>query len=73
MVKTIQDFSPYPEERPWGSFTKFVDDDCVVTYGEKHYVEVGLEPVVMLEISRGESDEGDIVRFEDRYGRVLAD
>lgn len=123
MAKTIQDFSPYTEERPWGSFSKFADneqvtvkiitvrpgeafslqchekrdefwriisgngtvtigslqktiksgEDCVVMRGEKHRVEAGSEPVVILEISRGEFDESDIVRFEDRYGRVPID
>ena len=31
----------------------------------------GKEPVRILEISFGEFDEGDIVRLEDVYGRVV--
>lgn len=123
MAKTIQDFSPYTEERPWGSFTKFVNnepvtvkiltvrageafslqchekrdefwriisgngavtigllqktiksgDDCVVRRGEKHRVEAGSEPVVILEIPRGDFDESNIAYFEDRYGRATID
>ena len=33
-------------------------------------VEGGTEPLVFLEISLGEFDEHDIVRIEDKYGRV---
>ncbi|MDO8590567.1 MAG: phosphomannose isomerase type II C-terminal cupin domain [bacterium] len=36
----------------------------------KHRIEAGSHAVVLLEISRGEFDENDIVRFEDKYGRV---
>lgn len=37
--------------------------------GAKHRVEAGKQPVVILEISFGEFDEGDIMRLEDKYGR----
>lgn len=35
-----------------------------------HRIEAGDEPVVVLEISTGDFDEDDIVRLEDKYGRV---
>lgn len=35
-----------------------------------HRMEGGSEPLVILEISFGEFDESDIVRLDDRYGRV---
>ncbi|MES2088065.1 MAG: phosphomannose isomerase type II C-terminal cupin domain [Patescibacteria group bacterium] len=41
-----------------------------VLRGTKHHIEASSSPVVFLEISRGEFDEADIVRFEDKYGRA---
>ncbi len=38
--------------------------------GVKHRMEAGDEPLVVLEIAFGVFDENDIVRLEDRYGRV---
>jgi mannose-6-phosphate isomerase len=35
-----------------------------------HRIEAGAEAVVLLEVSRGEFDEDDITRVNDRYGRV---
>lgn len=37
--------------------------------GVKHRITAGDESVVVLEISVGNFDEEDIVRFDDRYGR----
>lgn len=36
-----------------------------------HRIEAGTEAVVFVEISYGSFDEADIVRTEDRYGRVV--
>lgn len=36
----------------------------------KHQIKAGSEGIEVLEISFGEFDEGDIVRYEDKYGRV---
>ena len=110
----------YQEERPWGSFRRFTNNqlstvkiisvkpneelslqshekreefwrvikgDGMFEIGEKKYiVEEGIEQYVpvktkhkmkagmdgmeVLEISLGEFDEGDIIRYEDKYGRV---
>ncbi len=38
--------------------------------GVNHRINAGEEDVVVLEISTGNFDEEDIVRLEDRYGRV---
>jgi mannose-1-phosphate guanylyltransferase/mannose-1-phosphate guanylyltransferase/mannose-6-phosphate isomerase len=35
-----------------------------------HRLSAGTEPLVVLEISIGDFDEADIVRLEDKYGRV---
>lgn len=42
----------------------------VIPKGTKHRVTGGTEPVIFLEVSTGDFDEEDIVRLEDRYGRV---
>ncbi len=36
----------------------------------KHKIRAGMDGIEILEISFGEFDEGDIVRYEDKYGRV---
>ncbi len=35
-----------------------------------HRLEAGSEPLVVLEIAYGTFDDTDIIRLEDRYGRV---
>lgn len=35
----------------------------------KHRIEALDEPVVILEVARGEFDENDIIRYRDKYGR----
>jgi len=110
----------YQEERPWGLFRRFTDNEIstvkiikikpneelslqshkkrgefwrvisgggIFEIGEKKYiVETGVEQYVpvetkhkmtagmdgmeVLEVSFGEFDENDIVRYEDKYGRV---
>lgn len=111
---------PFSEERPWGKFSKFTENEpstvkiltvnpgqafssqyhnhrsefwvimsgdgtvevgdttepvvpgkhYQIPNGTKHRVTAGNEAVTMLEISLGEFDEQDIVRLDDRYGRV---
>lgn len=36
----------------------------------KHKIKAGALGIEILEIALGEFDEGDIVRYEDKYGRV---
>jgi mannose-6-phosphate isomerase-like protein (cupin superfamily) len=36
----------------------------------KHKMKAGMDGMEVLEIALGEFDEGDIVRYEDKYGRV---
>jgi len=36
----------------------------------KHKIKAGMNGLEVLEISFGEFDEGDIIRYEDKYGRV---
>jgi mannose-6-phosphate isomerase len=45
-------------------------DEFVVPRGEAHRIGAGRTTVRMLEISTGDFDERDVVRLEDRYGRV---
>ncbi|MDE1874712.1 MAG: phosphomannose isomerase type II C-terminal cupin domain [Patescibacteria group bacterium] len=46
------------------------DDEFFVPRGTKHRLEGGSEDISVLELSFGEFDESDIVRFEDKYGRA---
>jgi len=41
-----------------------------IPVGEKHKMKADEDGVEVLEISFGEFDEDDIVRYEDKYGRV---
>jgi len=36
----------------------------------KHKIKAGVDGIEILEISLGDFDEGDIIRYEDKYGRV---
>ncbi|MEI8328134.1 MAG: phosphomannose isomerase type II C-terminal cupin domain [Candidatus Taylorbacteria bacterium] len=47
-----------------------VGEDYFVPRETRHRFTGGTEPLVLLEIIYGEFDEMDIVRLEDRYGRV---
>lgn len=38
--------------------------------GVKHRMHAGNEGMTLLEIATGEFDEGDIIRYEDKYGRA---
>ena len=45
-------------------------DDHFVPRETKHRFTGGTEALVLLEITYGEFEESDIVRLEDKYGRV---
>lgn len=45
------------------------DDEFLITQGTNHRVTAPENDVVILEISKGEFDEDDITRIEDKYGR----
>jgi mannose-1-phosphate guanylyltransferase len=45
-------------------------DEVSIAEGEKHRIMAPDGEVVVLEISRGEFDENDEVKLEDKYGRV---
>ena len=45
-------------------------EDYFIPRGTSHRIEALEEKVVVLEISFGDFDEEDIVRLEDKYGRV---
>lgn len=47
-----------------------IGKDYFIPVGAIHRVETGEAQLVFLEIAFGEFDENDIVRLEDRYGRV---
>jgi len=44
--------------------------DCFVPRETKHRLNGGTENLVLLELAFGAFDEKDIVRLEDKYGRV---
>lgn len=45
-------------------------DEHFVPREAKHRFTGGTEPLVLLELTYGQFDEKDIVRLEDKYGRV---
>jgi len=45
-------------------------DEHEIPKGAKHRVEASEEGLSFLELSVGEFDEDDIIRYEDKYGRV---
>jgi len=45
-------------------------DEIFVYKATRHRVSGGSETLVFLELAFGDFDEGDIVRLEDKYGRV---
>ena len=47
-----------------------VGDEYFLPRGTEHRIEAGDSAVVFLEISFGVFDENDIVRIDDRYGRL---
>jgi len=52
-------------------FSAKQDDEFFVGKGEKHRISAKDTEVKILEISFGEFDENDIVRIEDKYGRIV--
>jgi len=47
-----------------------VGDEYEIEIGEKHRLSAGPDGIQVLEISFGDFDEGDIIHYEDKYGRV---
>jgi mannose-6-phosphate isomerase-like protein (cupin superfamily) len=47
-----------------------IGDEFTVPVKAKHRIKAQDEEVVILEISSGNFDEDDIIRLEDKYGRV---
>lgn len=45
-------------------------DEFVIEQGQQHSLRAGTQPLVVLEIARGDFDEDDIVRVSDVYGRA---
>ena len=45
-------------------------DEHGAKLGAHHRIEAGEHGLVLLEVATGEFDEEDIVRYEDKYGRV---
>lgn len=45
-------------------------DQYEIKKGQHHRVEAGSEDLMFLEIATGEFNEDDIVRLEDKYGRI---
>jgi|SRR5665213_3268220 len=49
-----------------------IGDEFEIAAGAQHRLAAGPEGLTVLEIAFGDFDEGDIVRVEDDFGRVLA-
>lgn len=47
-----------------------VGDEHFIPIGAKHQIKSGSDGLEVLEISLGEFDEDDIIRYEDKYGRI---
>ena len=45
-------------------------DEHEIKIGEKHRLGAGPDGLKVLEIATGDFDEGDIVHYEDKYGRI---
>ena len=52
------------------NYPVMVGTEHYVPVGVKHRIKAGTGGVAVLEISLGKFDEGDIIRYEDKYGRV---
>lgn len=57
---TIDDKKYYPKD----------GEEFLIKAGMDHRINAPVDDVLVLEISKGEFDENDIVRIEDKYGRV---
>lgn len=47
-----------------------IEDELTVPPGVRHRLSAGAKGLEVMEISFGEFDENDIVRYEDAYGRI---
>ncbi len=47
-----------------------VGDEKSIPLGSKHRLVAGSNGIEILEIATGDFDEGDIIRYKDKYGRV---
>lgn len=47
-----------------------VGDEHFISIGSKHQIKAGSDGMEVLEISLGEFNEDDIIRYKDKYGRV---
>ena len=47
-----------------------VGSEQTVGVGDKHRIQAGSDGMEILEIALGDFDEQDIIRYEDKYGRV---
>lgn len=47
-----------------------VGDEMEIPVGAKHRLSAGVTGLEVLEISFGEFAEDDIIRYEDKYGRI---
>jgi mannose-6-phosphate isomerase-like protein (cupin superfamily) len=47
-----------------------VGDEHQIQIGQKHRLGAGPNGIQVLEIAVGDFDENDIIRYEDKYGRV---
>lgn len=45
-------------------------NDCFVPREIQHRIKGGTETLRMIELAYGDFDEKDIVRLEDKYGRI---
>ena len=45
-------------------------DECGAGVGEKHRWIAGESGMILIEVATGDFDEDDIIRYEDKYGRV---
>lgn len=50
--------------------TASAGQDFIVPKGVNHRISAPNDDVVILEISKGDFDENDIIRIEDKYNRV---
>lgn len=47
-----------------------IGDEYEIEIGEKHRLGAGRDGIQVLEIAIGDFNEGDIIHYEDKYGRV---
>ena len=47
-----------------------VGDEQFIPVETKHQIKAGKDGLEVLEIALGDFDENDIIRYEDKYGRV---